>query len=691
MVKNHANKTAKQFNNDEVATKPELSQEEATTASKTVTLDSQTKTQRLFLLRKPRSRRYNTRGKHPMPVFLRVPCAILFLLVISIFLTWFIFWQQNLRDAEAAWEFVQDKPILAVYSCVVVFCLLTTIAAITWRPFFSAGLLFCVVSILTFAHIQKYTVRAAPLLPEDLAMAESAGNLIDFVDSDELTRLIAGVIFVLVGSILLEFYMRKLIGRNPRRLPWWSKISLIPRLTYSMLALALMAMVTGPIIHRRGTDWLEGLEFVAWSQTDNYKFNGFVIGFLYNLGHSELEAPEDYSEARMMEIAEKYRQKQKEDTERKAWDKTIDNLVIILAETFYEPAFLSKYYDHYGGDITPNLHQLFREYPSGYMYSPEYGGGTANVEFEVQTGLSNFWANTFPYVNALTRLDKVLSAAEWGKEKYDFSALGLHSYDGTMYKRNIVYPKMGYDRLIDASEMTYTEREYYSSVINDRSIYKEVLDLLKDSDQPQVLGVVTMQNHGPYEQSYYPKLEFPLKEADPTVNRFAIESSYQSLHESDRYLREFLDEIDQMEERTAVLWFGDHAMGTLDKYIYAEDKSERDLAHLTPYFVYANFEIESLYTVQEVAEMNAEQGFEYRTRGVDLPTTSPNCLLNTAYNILQIEKPALFYLVDEVCMQTPILTHPYYGTEEPVNSPELHEYELVNYDVLNGKHYWDGK
>lgn len=637
-----------------------------------------------------KKRKVSTRGKHPMPAIMRVLCTILFLAIVSIFLTWFVIWRTSMGDADEAMAFIQEKPDLALYNYILIFALLAVASAITWRPFFSTGLGFVVASILTFIHMQKFALRAEPFLPEELQLADAAGDLIQFVDADSIWRLVWGVVFILIGSILLEFYMRKLIGRNLRRRPIWDRFALIPRVTFSMLAIAMLLMIANPILHRKDTDWIEGIDLVAWSQIENYEKNGFVIGFLYNLGNNEAEQPEDYNEVTMREIAKKYQAEKQKDTERVELDEEVKNVVVILAETFYDPALLTKYYDHYGGDVTPNLHALFRKYPSGYMYSPEYGGGTANVEFEVQTGLSNFWAQTFPYVNRVAKMDSLLGVASWAKSA-GFDTTAVHSYNGSMYKRNIVYPRIGYDDFIDASEMQHTDRDYESGVINDRSIYLEILDLLESSDEPKMIGAVTMQNHAPYQQANYPEMEFPLKE--PSADAWAIEPSFQSLHESDRYLGEFIEALDELDEKTVVLWFGDHAMGLLNEYTNSSEREDRQTAHLTPYFVYANFDIENPYTVTEVAEMNAEQGFAFPVtiRGIDLPTTTPNCLQNTMYNILDAKKPALYYLVDKVCETTPILARAYYGNETPKTSEILREYELVNYDAINGKHYWDGE
>ncbi len=83
----------------------------------------------------------------------------------------------------------------------------------------------------------------------------------------------------------------------------------------------------------------------------------------------------------------------------------MDNIVLVMNESFYDPEILGKHYAHTGGDvIVPNLHKLFQKYPSGYMYSPEYGGNTANIEFAAYTSLSNYWANTIPYISSVSKI-----------------------------------------------------------------------------------------------------------------------------------------------------------------------------------------------------------------------------------------------------------------------------------------------
>ncbi len=643
------------------------------------------------IIDKPSKKPKSNRGKYPMPAILRVLCSLAFLIVVSIFITWFILWRQNMCDADTTMEFIQEKSDIATYSYLVIFGLLAIISAITWRPFFSTGLFFCIVSILTFVHMQKFELRGEPFLPEEIALAENAGDMIEFVDATEIQQLIWGVIFVLIGSILAEYCMRRVFGRNRKKLAWWDRFAIVPRITFTMVALAFFAGIAHPVLDRTDMEWIDGLDLIAWDQIENYEFNGIIVGFLYNFGDTTVKQPEDYSAERIAEITDKYSKLKHADTDRVSLSDEVDNIIVILNETFYDPALLTKYYDHVGGDVTPNLHKIFREYPSGYMYSPEYGGGTANVEFEVQTGLSNYWAKTFPYVNTISKMDKLFGVASWSKQN-GFDTTAIHSYGGSFYKRNIVYPKIGYNQFIDDEEMQFTEKDYSSNVINDRSVYREIISLLKDSDKPQMIGAVTMQNHAPYWQAEYPDKQFWLKN-DKVDNNWDIVSSFQSLYYSDKYLGEFIEELDKLKERTVVLWFGDHAMGQLSLYASSSNQDDKNIAHLTPYFVYANFDIKSPYTERETAKFNTAQGLDFGNiryvKGVDLPTTTPNCIQNTMYNVLGVEKPTLYYLLDEVCSTTPILSNAYYGGESPSDSiTPYHEYELLNYDILYGQHYW---
>lgn len=626
-----------------------------------------------------------------MPAILRVLISTFFLISLAAIYTWFIFWRQNLNDSAVVDQFIEQKPELFIYSYIIIALLMLLVAAVTWRPFLTAGVFFGIISGVMYAHIQKYTIRQIPLLPEDFQMAGQLGGMTEFIDMQQVVRLVIGIVLIIVGSALAEHFARKIFGRNTADMPWWERCSLVPRATFTAVVLTILVLISGPIVRDKtqGADsvkWLKGLNLVGWNQDENYYNNGFVIGFLYNIGSLRIEEPKGYNEERVAQILEKYDQvRQADTTERKPLSDIVDNLILVMNESFYDPEILGKDYEHGGGDVVPNLHKVFQKYPSGYMYSPEYGGNTANVEFAAYTSLTNYWTGSIPYVTSVSKINNMPGMARFAKDN-GLLTTAIHSYDGTMYKRNFVYANMGFADFIEARDMTHTKRENGQGYISDSEIYQEIIDILNNGEKKHMVGAVTMQNHAPFNSPGYDTLHFPIKKQDLKA-RYNAELSFESLHNSDKYLGDFIRELDKLEGKTVMIWFGDHATGVLDEMVSSGEKDQINLTHLTPYFIYANFDLENTFTEKEVAKLNREIGFSFKTKGVNLSTVTPNCLANILYDVLGAEKPALLYLVDKVCEETPILAPSYFADEEPEMTDVLKEYQIINYDILNGKRY----
>lgn len=626
---------------------------------------------------------------HAMPAFFRILISALFLVLMAGIYTWFILWRQNLCDSGAVEDFIREKPELFTYSYIIIALVMLLIAAVTWKPFLTAGVTFAVISAITYAHIQKFTIRQIPLLPEDLQMAGQLGGIMEFVNIEEVVRLVFGIIFIIVGSALADHFTKKIFGHKNSGLAWWERWSLVPRVTLTMVVLTILVLVASPVVRDKtqgegAIEWIDGINLTGWDQTVNYNANGFVIGFLYNLGALRVEEPQGYNEERVTQILEKYENIRKSDeVEREPLANVVDNLILVMNESFYDPEILSQIYPHRGGDVVPNLHKIFQKYPSGYMYSPEYGGGTANVEFEAFTSLTNYWSKSIPYVNSVSKINNLPGITSFAKEN-GLVPTAVHAYYGDVYKRNFVYVNMGFNRFLDADEMKYTERENGKGYISDSEVYKEILDILNDGEKKHMIGAITMQNHAAYNAAGYANLQFDLSGENGGE---MMVHSFESLHNADKYLGDFIKELDKLEERTVMIWFGDHAAGVLDEMVNSGDKNLINLAHLTPYFIYANFDLENTFTEKGVAALNKANGFSFQTKSVDLPTVTPNCLANILYDVLGVEKPAMVYLAAEVCEEAPILAPTYFANSKPEMTEVLKDYQIINYDILNGKRY----
>lgn len=604
--------------------------------------------------------------------------------IFALFLTWFIEYRYFLNDTWRTWDFVFGRFLPFIFNSLLVFLILLAFWGLTGRPAVGACTFWITMTIVCYINANKIIARANPLLPEDFQLAGAGGSLTKFIDPWSIVRLvIACLVVVIITTIFCKKLEKRLNLRNPylenKRKSFALRHMLAPRAVIFLLSTMAFMNVTEFARHNSGERYEDiaflHSTFTAWNQNRNYDENGFVLGFLYNLQKLEVTQPDEYTEESLAEMSEDYRKLAEHSNKSRIDPEKEDvSLVIILNESFYDPAVewqgkkFEDYYPHSGGEILPNLRRLQENYPSGIMYSTDYGGGTANIEFETLTGLSNYWQNTVPYTAIVPKLDKVTSIATMLKgDGYD--TLAIHPFNGGMYKRNISLMKEGFDEFITESEMDYTEHDGNSEYINDRSAYKQTLDALDVTNNNQVIMLITMQNHTPYHESIYDETKFKITdESIDEEQRKQISTYYQSLHNSDAYLGEFIAGLEKLDKNVAVLYFGDHSAGLFDVVHDNENKEVRDLSRLTPYFVYTNYKT------------------DYQTE--HLPTVTPNCTVNALLNTLNWQKDARYYFLDEVCSTMPILAPSYYDDSELVDSETVKKYRLLIYDNLSGKNNW---
>ena len=606
--------------------------------------------------------------------------SLFFLSLMAIILTWFLEYRYFINDFGQAWNFVFGSPAPFFYNAFLMWLMLVFLWGIFEKPGTAAGAMWILLIIVSYINIKKYESRGFPLSPEDFQLASEASSLTKFVSIGSIMRVVIATALVVGLTILFNRKLAKKIHlyyRNPS--PSFAKRhDLAMRLVLVLVSGLGFYVATDFVRHNDGVRYQQtflGTTLTAWNQNRNYNENGFILGFLYNLQKLQLEAPENYSAEKIAEIKATYDERaEAENAGRASADEDDVSIVVILNESFYDPSVsfngysFEDYYPHTGGDVLPNLHKIMSEYPSGYMYTLDYGGGTANIEFETLTGLTNYWINTVPYTALIPKAGKIPSIAQTYK-KLGYETVAIHPYNAGMYKRNIALADEGFDTFISELEMDYAEKDDNSEYINDHSAYQQTLDVLKSSEKDQVIGLITMQNHTPYHDYIYNQKDFAITSDDvDDDHKTNISVYYQSLHNSDAYLGEFIEGVEQLDKKVVVLFFGDHSAGIFDNVNYSEDKDIQNLSRVVPYFIYANYDADFATT--------------------ELPTTTPNCIVNTMYNNLNWKKDALYYLLDDVCTAEPILTSNYVKDRELSNIEAIRDYELLTYDILGGKKYW---
>lgn len=330
-----------------------------------------------------------------------------------------------------------------------------------------------------------------------------------------------------------------------------------------------------------------------------YEDYGFVYSFSTGVLDRGMSKPADYSRETIEDILESLAS-QKESTS--ITTENAPNIICVLLESFVDPdefQFMS-----YSRDPAPFFHSLKDNYSSGYLTMPVVGAGTANSEFEVLTGmrLQYFGTGEYPYKTILKDTD--CESVAGVLKNLGYATHAVHNNNGNFYSRINAFSKMGFDTFTSKEQMNITEYTPNGWAEDDILVEETIKTLLSTPEQADFTYTITVGLHGPY-----------LTEAlsvDPFCHIYGIEDesvrnqwSYymHQLHKTDRFMERLVHELEQLNEDTIVVFWGDHlpTMGLTDKDLKSGD------IYKTSYVTWNNFGLDKkdcdLYAYQLMAQI----------------------------------------------------------------------------------------
>jgi len=600
--------------------------------------------------------------------FFVVFVSAIFIVLASVGLIFLVQLQNGAGWESIGYLFGQRLRIM-IFTVLLLTCFFGAISALTKAPVIVTGVTYAVMVGFNFVSKVKLDYRGMWLLPEDLRLAREADALMNMVDTGKLITTVVTMLIVvavsIVAHILVKKWLKKYLLREkplPKRTSWAIRCSGAAILFVTMILLG--SMIYNPAFSSSRKGWTENLfsiQIIEWNQLECYWRNGIIVGFLYNARTRTVAEPEGYSQEALEAVAAKYNliaeagNKYRRDLAKEDVD-----ILFVMNESFYDPEIVREQYPYSGGDITPNLRRLQQEAISLTVYSPEYGGGTANVEFEALTGLTNYFYGGMPYQDVVARISNFTSLARILKPM-GYETIGMHPYNGTFYKRDFAYKNMGFDRFIDENGFTHTDTVGNSNYISDRAAYDEVLDILSSGGGKKFINLVTMQNHMPW-GSIFDNHEF-VSSAGTEYDE-ELTDYYSLLHESDAALGYLIERLSSFDRNVIVVFWGDHAPGRHGSF---EDANSKDTSHYTPMIIWQNFK------------------FRDDQKSLKFPEiVTPNQIPNLLFNALYAKKPTMFYLLDALLDETPILARVYSTTKEIELTDALRDYEFINYSYYRG-------
>lgn len=458
------------------------------------------------------------------------------------------FWNERLLPHPEAF-------ILAWLFVLGVYTVISQIFGRHWPAVLILGIIAYGVGTVTYFKLE---MRGEPLLPWDF---QQLGDFMGVADNVKLSvqphMIVVALIFLLcLGlSIIMPSSYRGMKRRG-----------LIVRLILAIVGAVMSLGIFFGIYMSKEVCASFHIYEDMWMQDRYYRNYSIVTGFLTNLRVMQFEAPENYSQEAVYERLDQVEkdlsdEPMYEDSYAAEHEKDAvqtPNIIYVMNESFWDVSRLEGI--TFDRDLTPNLKRLAQQGASGYVYSPSFGGGTCDVEFEVLTGFSleHLPAGSKPYQQYVT--DATPSLAQFLKGQ-GYSTVAIHGYYERMWSRNTAYPRLGLDDFISIEDMSDPDKR--RGFVSDMEMTQQIIEQYESRKEngPVFIHAVTMQNHTTYDESKYPQDELVNVLEHPGLSEKTLSPLRDfatGVYEADAALGALTDYFSQVEEPTIIVFWGDH-------------------------------------------------------------------------------------------------------------------------------------
>lgn len=549
-------------------------------------------------------------------------------------------------------EWVMDYPNRFMVNVLLMIALFNLLYILPRKWFmFTSMLLSGLLIVFAYANKVKLELRSSPISIGDFALLNELGGLEQPIAIN--TPLLIGIGLVFVVLTVAIFKIVPKIKEN-----WLVKISI-----FSVSALFLAVLWTDKPVSPMEQAQFEN----TWWKLDLALMrNGIAGNFVMLAKQSNIEPPEGFSAKNMKAISEKY-QPEKETTEEKP------NVIFLMSESFIDPYSFGE--EHFAQDPIPNFRRLYGESLHGGMYSSEFGGGTANVEFEALTGFSMQFmpANFVPYQ---LYVKKPLPSAAYAFREAGYETTAIHSYYGWFYQRESVYRQLGFNRFIPGEFMDLDyPNDAGKGFPNDKHITNSVIATLDKTEGLDFIHAVSTEAHMPYpktEQSEFLKTGTLPEDTRQYLNKFT-----EKMHSVDEELGRMVEEIEARDEPAVLVFFGDHYPSFPDNdAVYGANGTEvaNDLlgdyddfiaTHKVPYFIW---------------QSDGNQAVEL--------DVSPNQFGAIALDMAGVQGNEVTAILDDLREQgDAVIPYNQWQAQMGPQTQEMKDLQMIQYDLLHGKRY----
>lgn len=555
------------------------------------------------------------------------------------------FFRGGLLDA---FRWVGKEPNAFLLNYLLYFAFINLFYFLNRRIFvFLAFIMAGILVIGSFISRVKTIFRGEPLLPWDLLLRNEATDISQYLKTVSLVGILVVVITLLSVGVFFLLFLKN------------ERYHLVKRIGIPLVSLLIMIS----ILFNKPIPFTSLFQVTnnPWNQKQHSDENGYALGMLLNFRWIKVDVPKNYSKQQVELIA-------KPKVEGNIGKKP--NLIFIQSEAFWDPVLLGE--NVLSQDPIPFIRSLMKKHTSGTMIAPVFGGGTANTEFEVITGLSTQFlpsgATAFSqYIN------EPIHAVPWVLRQRNYQTTGLHTYHSWFYRRNLVYQNLGFNRFIGHEFFLYPQLN--GTYIKDMELSKRILEEMKKTEELDYVYAVSMEAHGPY--SPLPKVDEKIKVTASGISKESkgiLERYVNILSEVDKSVQFLVEEIEKSAEPTILVFYGDHLPLLGNEY-----KVYKELGYYKGDSSYEEYK--RMYSVPLLVWSNV---FDTRE---DI-RLSANMLSGYLFHKLDWKSDSFYQFQSQLyANHQRVLPKKNFWKEEGVDEELMDKYHLLQYDLMFGKKY----
>ncbi|MGN0350555.1 MAG: LTA synthase family protein [Roseburia sp.] len=445
-----------------------------------------------------------------------------------------------------------------------------------------------VTMIYGIANAYVVSFRTNPIVPWDILSIKTAASVADNYNFMPSGRMVAVTVCFVILLFLTRWVQVKI-----NRIAFWKRM--IPGVTL-VVALCVFANT----LQEESFQNAHRLYNKLFTPVFMTEVDGIAVTFVMNLAYMAIEKPDGYSAQEAEELLSAYEAETDEQEEASVTEDELPNIIVVMNESFSDLSVLGDFTTN--RDYMPYLHSLqegAENTITGMLNVSVCGGNTANTEFEFLTGntmafLPQGSIAYQQYING--ELPSIVSYLD----TLGYDTYATHPYYASGWDRDTVYPELGFSNMLFLD--SYTRAHYIRKYVSDESCVDKIISIYEEKEEgtPCFVFNVTMQNHGGYTEE---NSNFTPGISVEGVDDFALNQYLSLMEQSDQALEELINYFSEVDEKTMIVFFGDHqpsdtvaypVLSLNGKSTASLTEEETKLRYEVPYVIWTNYETETV-------------------------------------------------------------------------------------------------